>query len=933
MMDISRMAVNGYGPTPNDVMLVGEAPGVVEARFGRPFVGPSGKEQRLYLARSGVKVNTLYATNVVKEYKEGNPDPIPSDIDFWSDTLLSEIAAVNPKLIIAVGRFAARWFLGDDADMRVVHGILQHPAGFYTGSFFPEVAPYLVLPVYHPAFGLHDPNMKAVVYSDYCKAAVAIKQLRVGRELKVVEDTIGDSAQYLDVSGGELVDVISYHSAGAPIGLDTENDSTWRSIQVSFDEGVGLVLRADRDDFDVGIAALQVLIDSGVTVSMHYAVHDIIDCRSMGLDLSRADIFDTMYAAYVMRDEPQGLAALLWRWCGMCKVKYKDAVGGAARGKQLRYLADVCDAKYPRIPKQWVVDDTGAGKYYQPLSISSYASKIIKDVSSGKVNKKGEKTDPEKRWAKIADNVKHEAADNHGQFPTSGLGDLPFDDAVAYSGLDPDGSLRLHNAMLPVLRERKLEGLMSRSTLFIPIVEEMQTTGLYASRPHFEALSKDLKAIMDSKIVELQGYFPLVGNELQSFNPRSAPQTRKLLDIRGIVSPLLTKKTKLPSTSKKAIEQFRYIDPAIALLFEWREAAHTRSGYCKSVIKAGQEIESYDMDEEVDGDVIDPESLALDGERRHQDDRRFWGGLAGQGEFGGLIPIHSNFKYTRTTSRRLATTDPNLLAIPAHGTVGKRVRNGYVAPPGYKLLACDLNAIEVRIAAHLSKDKLLCALFNDGRDVHSETAARIFGVALADVDDDTQRTPAKRAGFGILYGIGAQGLNTQLQMMGLVGWDESSCQDVIDSWLSLYSGVRDYIAHITAKLHRDGYVRGVWSGMPRSLPGIWATETKKSAQLRAECARMAVSHMVQEGAQDLMQRGMINLWNRQGGLYDLRASGCGVRGCLQLHDEVMLLFEEGLEDILEPLVLDSLTVGHGLGKLAVPITASCHVGGVWGELK
>jgi uracil-DNA glycosylase len=141
-----QIIVPGVGQQPNSVMVVGEAPDRREAEKGLPFVGASGEYQRQKFASHGVNINTAYRTNIVKLYLEGNPDPTPDLIREWEPTLFDEIFACDPLLIIAVGRFAAKWFLGPDTDMEIVHGTLRH--SYVTGTPIP------VLTTYHPAAAL-----------------------------------------------------------------------------------------------------------------------------------------------------------------------------------------------------------------------------------------------------------------------------------------------------------------------------------------------------------------------------------------------------------------------------------------------------------------------------------------------------------------------------------------------------------------------------------------------------------------------------------------------------------------------------------------------------------------------------------------------------------------------------------------------------------
>jgi len=229
----------------------------------------------------------------------------------------------------------------------------------------------------------------------------------------------------------------------------------------------------------------------------------------------------------------------------------------------------------------------------------------------------------------------------------------------------------------------------------------------------------------------------------------------------------------------------------------------------------------------------------------------------------------------------------------------------------------------MRYMAHVSRDPLLVKLFRDRRDVHAETAARIFDIPLADVDEMEHRYPSKRAGFGIIYGIQGSGLYDQLRMFGLTGWSVDSCDRLIREWLKLYKGVTEYSRTCVNAARETGLVRDCW-GMLRYVPGI----TSDEPPIRAEAERYAVSHMIQGGAQGMIQRAMI--WLKPF-VRALRSAGERIEWLLQIHDEIMFQFAEHLWDVLDPLVTEALTQ-HSL-KLIVPVEAKGGYAKTWGGLK
>ena len=248
-----------------------------------------------------------------------------------------------------------------------------------------------------------------------------------------------------------------------------------------------------------------------------------------------------------------------------------------------------------------------------------------------------------------------------------------------------------------------------------------------------------------------------------------------------------------------------------------------------------------------------------------------------------------------------------------------------------------MSQIEMRVAAHISRDPLLCRLFRERRDIHAETAIKIFGLpdirerdargdwVYPSVDKMKHRNPTKRAGFGVLTAISGAGLLDQLRMMGCEGWDKDSCDELIEDWFKVYPLVRtNVIQACRAGCREKGYVRDM-GGMYRYLPGIWSDDPK----IEAEAGRQSHSHVIQGSAQWLIQRAMA--WLRPQVTTLRESSGMWVRWALQIHDEILLMYDQRLEPVIGPLVLEALC-DHSF-KLRVPIEANHSYGLNWGVLK
>jgi len=246
--------------------------------------------------------------------------------------------------------------------------------------------------------------------------------------------------------------------------------------------------------------------------------------------------------------------------------------------------------------------------------------------------------------------------------------------------------------------------------------------------------------------------------------------------------------------------------------------------------------------------------------------------------------------------------------------------------------------IEARVLAHESADPVLCALFNEGRDIHTETAAKMFNVPLAqltaDLKKDKSTTARKQADLmrflskkitfgGVMYGQTGMGLAVQLRMMGIEGWDAERCDGLKRDWNKLHKVAAEYIRSIREETRKTGIVRDCW-GMMRYLPAIWSDDKR----LVAEAERQAVNHKIQGGAQGLLQNGLAWLYPR---VLGMQAAGENVQLCLSIHDSLLLRLDERLYDEVAALTIEALTEHNGL-TMRVPCLAEAGKATTWGQL-
>lgn len=272
--------------------------------------------------------------------------------------------------------------------------------------------------------------------------------------------------------------------------------------------------------------------------------------------------------------------------------------------------------------------------------------------------------------------------------------------------------------------------------------------------------------------------------------------------------------------------------------------------------------------------------------------------------------LHTSYHQATAATGRLSSTDPNLQNIPVKSEEGRRIRNAFVAPQGYTMVAADYSQIELRIMAHLSKDKGLLTAFANGVDVHTATAAEVFGVTLDNVEPNMRRS-AKAINFGLIYGMSAFGLAKQL------GVGRNQAQEYVDLYFERYPGVKSYMDTTRADAADAGYVETIF-GRRLYLPDIKA----RNAQRRQHAERTAINAPMQGTAADIIKKAMIKVsdW--------LATQEFDAQMIMQVHDELVLevkteqleAFSAKLKDIMENAV-----------KIDVPLIVDVGFGNNWGE--
>jgi DNA polymerase I len=275
--------------------------------------------------------------------------------------------------------------------------------------------------------------------------------------------------------------------------------------------------------------------------------------------------------------------------------------------------------------------------------------------------------------------------------------------------------------------------------------------------------------------------------------------------------------------------------------------------------------------------------------------------------------IHTTFNQLIAATGRLSSTDPNLQNIPVRTEEGRRIREAFVVGPGFEsLMTADYSQIEMRIMAHLSEDKLLIEAFRSGRDFHSVTASRVFGVDAAEVTSE-MRAKIKAMNYGLAYGLSAYGLGNQL------GIEPAEARGLMDEYFETFGGIRDYLGGVVDEARRTGFTETIL-GRRRYLPDL----TSDNRQRREMAERMALNAPIQGSAADIIKVAMLKVDRA------LSASGLASRMLLQVHDE--LVFEVPPEELetMRALVKDRM---ERVVELRVPLVVDIGVGPNWLDAK
>ena len=393
------------------------------------------------------------------------------------------------------------------------------------------------------------------------------------------------------------------------------------------------------------------------------------------------------------------------------------------------------------------------------------------------------------------------------------------------------------------------------------VLREMENYGVLIDTEKLSSLAREI----DSKLSSLEKeIYKQVGHE---FNLNSPKQLSTVLyDELNLIPERSTRIKTHKSTDEATLSTLIGAHPVIELILQYRELFKLKSTYVDAL----------------------PTQIGTDGR------------------------VHTHYHTDITRTGRLSSKDPNLQNIPARGDWGEKVRSAFVVPKGCVLLSADYNQIELRVMAHISGDGALKKVFEEGHDIHTETAEVVLGKKHSEITKEDRRI-AKIVNFGIMYGISPYGLATQLKI------EPAEAKELIDLYFERFQGVREWVGAILREAYEKGFVETL-GGFKR-----YVLELRSSNQMvRRLGERIAVNSPIQGTAADIIKKAMVEISNK------LKITGNKTKMILQVHDELVFEVPEGELKEVASIIKDCM---ENCFPLSVPLVVELKVGQDWGNMK
>ncbi|MDO8706515.1 MAG: DNA polymerase I [Sulfuricaulis sp.] len=456
--------------------------------------------------------------------------------------------------------------------------------------------------------------------------------------------------------------------------------------------------------------------------------------------------------------------------------------------------------------------------------------------------------------------VKYEEVAGKGKHQIN-FSEVPLEQATTYAAEDADITFRLHEHLWPRLNEvPTLVKLFDEIEMpLVPVLARMERNGVLIDVAMLRAQSNEL----GKRLIEIESEAHKLAG--QPFNMGSPKQIQEILYDKHKLPVLKKTPTGQPSTAEEVLQELALDYPLPQLILDYRSLAKLKSTYTDKL----------------------PEMIDSNTGR-----------------------VHTSYHQAVAATGRLSSTDPNLQNIPVRTAEGRRIRQAFIAAPGYQIMSADYSQIELRIMAHLSGDPGLIHAFAENLDVHRATAAEVFGATPETVTDDMRRA-AKAINFGLIYGMSAFGLAKQLRI------DRAAAQEYVERYFKRYPGVREFMERTRETARRQGYVETLFGRRLHTAEINAANMNRRQAAERA-----AINAPMQGTAADLIKLAMLAVDNW------IARSGLDVRMIMQVHDELVFEIRTDTIETARDTIRRAMSE---VASLSVPLIVDIGVGNNWDE--
>lgn len=439
--------------------------------------------------------------------------------------------------------------------------------------------------------------------------------------------------------------------------------------------------------------------------------------------------------------------------------------------------------------------------------------------------------------------------------------DLPPEAIYKYACEDADVTLKLKHALEKELKEQGAEKLFYEIEMpLVPVLAYMERNGVRVDTEALKQTSEHFTARMNQIEEEVHR---LAGTDFNIASPKQVGEV--LFDKLHIVEKAKKTKTGQYVTSEEVLESLRGKHEIVGKILEHRGLKKLLGTY----------IDALPL-------LINPETGK----------------------------IHTSFNQTVTATGRLSSSNPNLQNIPIRNEDGKEIRKAFIPEDGCEFFSADYSQIELRIMAHLSGDKNMIEAFREGDDIHAATAAKVYKIAIEDVTRE-QRSKAKTANFGIIYGISVFGLAERMNV------PRQEAKELIDGYFETYPQIKEYMEKSIERARANGYIETIF-GRKRFLPDI----NSRNAVVRGYAERNAINAPIQGSAADIIKVAMIKIFQR------FQSESIRSKMILQVHDELNFSVVPEEKDKVQKIVIEEMENAY---RMQVPLRADCGWGSNWLE--